>query len=472
MSKYTLFINANIITGTKEKCNFNSLLVINDKIAKIGTEEECKQIIGTHKVNIIDCNHNSLLPGFIDAHNHITLVGASLRAPKFHYPAVKSIQDVVEVVQQAVKKRKPGEWIRGWGLDYGKFPHAIPPTRFDLDEVSPNNPVAIVHYTGHYVLVNTKALELAGIDDTVKDPEGGRFLRDEQGRINGIAQDSAQQMVVPTAVHVKHHGPDIGYITPLQELVDDIEYACKAFLEVGVTTVCDPQLTTREMVGLVRSNKEKKLTVRTLGMFLSNHLDAQIEMGIHEQFGNNFFRVGPIKYYTDGAIVGGSAAFREPLTNRNDGYNGSLYWNNIEDYKKSLKLTHSKGLQFAVHTQGDRAHDILLEAVEECLKEMPRNDHRHRIEHSGYPLPEHVKKIAELGMIPVTQPGQLREAGKNLIDNYGEKRAKRIYPLREFLDNGIQAVISSDAFVQSFNPLSTIKGAVERISAQGHDMGQ
>ncbi len=471
MNTDVLFHNANIISGTNDDCNFDSLLVKGNKIAKIGSFEDCKAL-ADQNAKIIDCEQKSLTPGFIDTHNHITLLGASLRAPKFHYPEVSCIEDVIGVVSNAVAVRKPGEWVRGWGLDYGKFPDAIPPTRFELDKVSPNNPVAIVHYTGHYVLVNSKALELAGIDDSVEDPEGGTFLRDEQGRLTGIARDAAQQMVIPNDVEVKHHGPDIGYITPINELVDDIKCACDALLSVGVTAVLDPQVTTREMTGLVRANKTENLPVRTVGMFLSNHLGAQLELGVFEEFGNDFLTFGPIKYYCDGAIVGGTASFSEPHCNDGVDTTDSLYWENSEQLCESLSLTHSKGLQFGIHTQGDNAHEIVISCIEKMLEAHPRDDHRHRFEHSGYPLPAHIKRMAKCGIIPITQPGQLREAGKNLMDLYGKERAQRIYPLREFLDNGIPAVISSDAFVQSFNPLSTVRGAVERMSDDGQDMGQ
>ncbi len=467
-----IFHNAKIIDGTKQDCPFDSLLVLGKKIAKIGSLADCKNV-APENVKLIDCEQNTLMPGFIDAHNHMTLLGAALRAPKFHYPAVSCIEDVVGVVKNAVAARKKGEWIRGWGLDYGKFPNAKAPTRFDLDAVSPDNPVAIVHYTGHYVLVNTKALEMAGVDDSIKDPEGGAFIRDEQGRLTGLACDAAQQLVVPTDVDVQHHGPDIGYVTPIDELVDDIEYSCKAMLAVGITSVCDPQVTTREMTGLVRANKTGKLSVRTQGMFLSNHLNAQLELGFFEEMGNQFLTFGPIKYYMDGTLVGGSAAFKEAHHNSGkEGPCGSFYWETIEDMYESLKLTHSKGLQFGVHTQGDNAHEVLFDIMGKILTEMPREDHRHRIEHSGYPVPEQIKLMAKYQMIPITQPGQLFEAGNNLLDNYGEKRAQNIYPLRSFLDNGIPAVISSDAFVQSYNPMSTIKGAVERKSSFGQDMGQ
>lgn len=470
MAQNVLFYNARIITGRYDECTANSLLVQGNRITKIGSYDECKAMTCS-SIEEVDCQQNSLLPGFIDGHNHITLLGASLRAPKFHYPDVSCIEDVLGVVKNAVAARKEGEWIRGWGLDYGKFPNAKPPTRFDLDKVAPNNPVAIVHYTGHYVLVNSKALELAGIDDSVKDPEGGSFIRDAEGRLTGLARDSAQQMVVPTAVEVKHHGPDIGYVTPIEELVDDIKCACDALLAVGVTSVLDPQVTTREMTGLVRANKTGNLPVRTVAMFLSNHLEAQLELGVFEEFGNDFLTFGPIKYYADGAIVGGTAAFSEPHIDGTD-VSKSLYWASTEEMCKSLKLCHTNGLQFAVHTQGDQAHELMLSCINTILAENPRADHRHRFEHSGYPLPGHIKQMAEYGIIPVTQPGQLREAGKNLNDLYGQERAKRIYPLRDFLDNNIPAVISSDAFVQSYNPISTVRGAVERLSDDGQDMGQ
>ena len=449
----------------------DAMFVENGRIQCFGTTDELQRDLA-EDVRVIDCKGKSLIPGFIDAHNHMTLLGASLRASKFHYPAVSCIDDVVDVVKKAAETKPAGEWIRGWGLDYGKFPGAKAPTRWDIDAVSPDHPVCIVHYTGHYVLVNSKALEMAGIDDSVVDPKGGRFIRDDQGRITGMAQDAAQQMVVPTSVNVAHHGPDIGYDTPESELVDDIEFASNALLEVGVTTVVDPQVTTREMTGLVAAQHQERLGVRTVAMYLSNHLDAQLEMGIDKPFGNEMLSIGPVKFYCDGAIVGGSAAFTEPLNNRSDNYAGSLYWEDTQALKETLARTHESGLQFGIHTQGDRAHAIVLDAVGNFLEKAPRDDHRHRLEHSGYPMPDQVKQMADYGLIPITQPGQLREAGDNLIDNYGQERASRIYPLREFIDSGIPAVISSDAFVQSHNPLDTIRGAVERISFKGEDMGE
>ena len=101
-------------------------------------------------------------------------------------------------------------------------------------------------------------------------------------------------------------------------------------------------------------------------------------------------------------------------------YSGSLYWEDSQALKDTLARTHESGLQFGIHTQGDRAHAIVLDAVGAFLEKSPRDDHRHRLEHSGYPKPDQEEKMAEYGLIPITQPGQLREAGDNLLDNYGK----------------------------------------------------
>ncbi len=470
-SRDCVFINADISTGTGEPCTATGLLVVDGIIKKLGSDVEVLKAASS-STPVVDCEGRSLLPGLIDAHNHMTLLGAALRAPSFHYPGVSSVADIVATVKEAVGNRKPGQWIRGWGMDYAKYSDGKVPTRWDLDEVSPDNPVCIVHYTGHYVLVNSKALEIAGIDDGVADPVGGEFIRSEDGRITGLAKDAAQQLVVPTSVHVEHHGPDIGYDTPDDELIDDIACASEALLKVGVTTVVDPQVTTREMTGMVKANQAGRLGVRTVAMFLSNHLDAVLELGIVSEVGDNMLAIGPIKYYCDGSIVGGTAAFTEPLINRDDNFCGSEYWPSEDQLCEALSRTHRSGLQFGIHTQGDKAHQIVIDCVEKFLLETPRDDHRHRLEHSGYPRLDQVIKMAASGLIPITQPGQLYEAGDNLHANYGKERASRIYPLRDFLDNGIPAVISSDAFVQSYNPLSTIRGAVERISLAGQDMGE
>lgn len=477
MAKYA-FINGEIVTVNYDDQICEAVLVDGSVIKAVGTTAEIMAQTDDNFA-VIDLAGRTLMPGFIDAHNHLTHQGAAFATVDFGYPAVSSIADLRDAVGHAAENCSPGQWIRGWGMNYEKFADGRIPTRWDLDDISPDNPVCIVHVSGHNVLVNSLALELAEVNDSTEDPVGGMFVRDNNGRITGYAYDSAQQLVIPTSVDVGHHGPDIGYDLPLEELVDDIDRACKAYLKVGITSVVDPQVTTREMPGYMEARKQGKLTVKTTCMYLSNHQDAINELGITDHIGNDLLSIGPMKYYCDGALIGGTALFYadEPQgdhgckCNKSAG-RGYTYWPDIDAFKEALIDTHRRGMQFGVHTQGDMAMDIVLDAIEEAHRRFPRSDTRHRIEHCHGPTREQVARIKRLGVIPITQPGQINETGDDLTEIYGERRAKRFCPLRDMLDEQIPAVISTDAFVQSYKPFDAISAAVNRLSLSGRDMGE
>lgn len=462
------FLNGTVLTIDGKDSIVDGVYVEKGKVQAVGPADKIRANIPSD-TTIIDIKGKTLTPGFIDAHNHMCLQGAALGTIRFNFPEVASIADLVKNVARATETVEKGRWIRGWGMDYEKYPEDGLPTRWDIDSVSKHHPVCIVHYTGHFVLVNSLALKMAGVDDHTADPPGGKFVRDDKGRVTGLALDAAQQLVVPTSVRVGHHGPDIGYDASLQEIVDDVHRACQAYQKAGITSVVDPQVTTREMPAYIEARRQGKLGIKTTCMYLSNHLPAIKELGITGAIGDDWLSIGPIKYYCDGTLVGGTAAFYAPLHEQADTF-GYTYWN-AEELHASLIQTHGAGLQFGIHTQGDKGIDIVLQAVSAALKKYSRTDHRHRIEHYGGPTPEQIETTARLGIIPITQPGQLYEAGDDLIANYGVERARRLYPLRSILDAGIPAVVSTDAFVQSYKPLDAISGAVNRVSWKGDDLG-
>ena len=474
------FINGQVITIDADDRITEAVLVAGREIIAVGTTAEITALTTT-ETELSDLEGRSLLPGFIDAHNHLTHQGAAFGSVDYSYPNVASMADLQQAIADAAATAKPGSWLRGWGLNYEKYPEGRLPTRWDIDAVSPDHPVCAVHVSGHNVLVNSMALKMAGVDENTPDPDGGMFERDEQGRLTGYARDSAQELVVPSSVSVEHHGPNIGYDLPLDELVDDIDRACKAYLKEGITSVVDPQVTTREMPGYMAARKQGKLTIKTTCMYLSNHQDAINELGITDHIGDDQLSIGPMKYYCDGTLTGGTALFYadEPQVesrckcNQNQSaVRGYTYWPDVEAFKEALIDTHSRGMQFGVHTQGDMALDIVLDAVEEAHKRFPRDDTRHRIEHCHGPTQEQVARIKRLGIIPITQPGQMEELGDDLMTLYGERRTLRFCPLREMLDEDIPAVVSTDAFVQSYRPFDAISAAVNRLSLTGADMGE
>jgi predicted amidohydrolase YtcJ len=184
--------------------------------------------------------------------------------------------------------------------------------------------------------------------------------------------------------------------------------------------------------------------------------------------GDDHLRIGAMKFYTDGAITGGTAMFSQPMGS-NGQYPGSLYHQPAE-LASLLKRAAGAGWQLAIHTMGDRAMGIMLDAVEAAMAAAPDGDIRHRIEHSTWPTAEQLARIARLGMVPVTQPGSIAELGDIWRDHLGE-RVHHAMPLRDQLELGIRPAISSDAFVQSYRPLDTIAAAVHRITPSGVRIG-
>ena len=158
-----------------------------------------------------------------------------------------------------------------------------------------------------------------------------------------------------------------------------------------------------------------------------------MNLGSPYRIGDDLLSIGPMKYYCDGALTGGTALFYadEPHVESKCKCNetagrGYTYWPDVDAFKEALIDTHSRGLQFGVHTQGDMALDIVLDAVEEAHKRFPRDDTRHRIEHCHGATSQHIERIKKLGMIPVTQPGQIAESGDDLISTYGETSRLKI----------------------------------------------
>jgi predicted amidohydrolase YtcJ len=204
-------------------------------------------------------------------------------------------------------------------------------------------------------------------------------------------------------------------------------------------------------------------------MMLSNHLADVKALGLAGDLGDQWLSIGPMKFYCDGSL-NGTAALYTAWKNQ-PGYFGYTYWTEAE-LRAILLDAHRFGLQVGVHASGDRAVDMVLGALEDALRQYPRADHRHRIEHCHPAGPAQLERIARAGIVPVCQPRQLVEAGDNYIANLGEERARRLIPLRSALDLGIPVVVSTDAFVCSYRPLDNISAAVTRTTWQGRVLGE
>ena len=467
MARDLLIVNGRVWTGDPAQPRAEAVAISGNRIAGIGSAQTVLGVL-SHDAITIDAGGRTVLPGLIDAHNHYQARAVALASVDVRFPVVASRADLMRVIGEVAEVTPPGRWIRAVGLDWAKFPDGQPPTRRDLDAATLGHPVIVYHVSVHHALVNTPAMRERGITDAVRDPPGGRFVRDEAGQLTGLCLDAATDLILPVVVDIGCHGPNFHTLLPGEDSVALLAAANQVYLAAGLTTVCDPQVTRREMRVYQAAAARGLLGLRVALMPLSNHLDDFTALGLAPPFGDDRLRIVAMKLYADGTLIGGTAWFSEPY-GPNGEFTGSTYWQ-PEQLTELVGRAHRHGWQVGIHTQGDRAMAMSRDAIEAALRAAPRVDTRHRIEHCGYPTRPQVRRMASLGVIPVNQPNFLVDSGDDFLHHLGD-RAHRLQPLREELDAGIRPVLSSDAFVSSLRPLDTISAAMTRRTRTGAPIG-
>jgi hypothetical protein len=469
MSALVLF-GGRVFTARRGEAPFpGGVAMVGDRIAAVGSDEAVLAA-APPDAEQVDVGGRSILPGFVDPHNHLAFTGAEIAQVDVRFPGVASIAELVKRIAEAAERTPDGAWIRAVGMNPAMFVEGRLPTRWDLDEATRVHPVIVQHLSGHHALANSLALDRRGLSDGARDPEGGHLVRDDRGRLTGYCLDAAQRLVVPTGVDIGHHGPGFHDDAALDEVVADIERGARAYLAAGVCSIVDAQVTRRELSGYREARRSGNLDVRVTAMPISSQLDEFESLGLAGQFGDDRLGIGPMKFYADGALTGGTAAFTTPY-GPNGEFTGSLYWRSEEAFRLAIARAHAAGWQIGVHAQGDRAIDRVLDAYEAALRTHPRDDHRHRIEHCGGPRPDQIARMAELGVIAVGQPRYFWDAGDSWLAALDPERAHRLQPYREMTDAGVRYVLSSDAPVASYRPLDTIASAVLRTTVSGAVIG-
>ncbi len=177
----TLYAGARVFTGDRASGWGDCISVRGQWIHAVGFEQDMSVLRGSG-TEVVDLGGRVVVPGFIDAHNHYLATAEALTSVDLRYPGVASVADLVDAIAVRAGQTPAGSWIRGFGMDYAKYPDPRFPTRWDLDRATGDHPVIAYHVSGHYALVNSAALAHRGIDDNVANPAGGEFVRDADGR--------------------------------------------------------------------------------------------------------------------------------------------------------------------------------------------------------------------------------------------------------------------------------------------------
>jgi len=452
-----VFLNGQVITIDDSTPRAEAVAVIRDRIALVGDNDAVRDTVGPH-TKVIDLTGRVLLPGFNDAHCHIVLYGLSRLWINCRAEVIENLDALLVKVKEASAQCKPGHWIRGRGYEDTRLPPNYALTRHDLDQVSPNHPVYLERVCGHVIVVNSRALVLAGITRETPDPPGGEIDRDADGKPTGVLRETARDLI-----------RDILPIPTQKELEAAIFRGMQDYLTAGITSVQNAGTHASEFRAFQSLHRRNRLPVRAYLMIAPEVMEHLIEAGLRTGFGDDRLKIGPLKIFTDGGIGACTAAMREPYTK--DPENRGILWMEQEELNGLVERAHSAGFQIGSHAIGDRAIESVLDAYERVLTPCPRADHRYRIEHCGSPFGELLDRIVKMGVLPVPQPIFLNEGGDPYIKNLGAERAHQLYPLRDFLDAGLPISGSSDSPVSSFSPLKGIQTAVTRRTWDGQTLG-
>ncbi len=448
-----------------------AVAVVGDKITFTGTEEDVKKFIGK-ETQVIDLKGKIMAPGFIEGHGHFMGVGYNELNLDLMY--IKSYDELIEKVKEAVEKAQPGQWIlgRGWHQDKWDTKPEIMVKGFQthqrLSEVSPDNPVFLRHASGHAAMANAKAMEVAGVNQLSKEviqdvaEDGGEIIRDELGNPTGIFNERAMGLVSR-------------YIPDDEEGRDSqaLQLAIQACYRNGITSFHDAGVT-RENIELFKSFKNQgKLGIRLYTMLTG--WDHEL---IQEWFKKgpeidpeNLLTIRSVKLNCDGALGSRGAWLLEPYTDRPDFYGMATY--PMDTVLSISRLALKSGFQVCAHAIGDRANQEILNRYETALKENPEvKDHRFRIEHAQHLHPNDIPRFGKLGVIPAMQAIHMSSDRPWAIDRLGEKRIKAgAYMWQSLLKTGAVIVNGTDAPVEPLNPIPSFYASVTRKTLKGEPEG-
>lgn len=458
-----IFTGGTILTMADDK-QVEAVYVEDNIIKAKGSLEDCKKVARWYE--IVDLKGKCMTPGFVDTHTHPMMIGMCRIWADLDFPKVACIDDLVRVLKEHAETIPEEESICGYGFDQRMFKEKVHPTAKDLDRVSTDRFVQIMHASGHCNVVNTKLLRAIGVQDDTPDPPGGAFGRDHDGKPNGQLFDSANDLLSGIhGVRPQNHGPNIHMPGTEENLMKRFEVGQEFFVRAGITTVNEVQLTKQELNTYLRARDQGKLRMRMEMSFLSNYLDEVIDLGFNSDFGDNWLSIGSIKFYSDASLLSGTANVSTGYldSERNKGYN----YHEPEEMIEILVKAHKNRLHTLTHACGDGAVDPIIDAIEKAQAEDPWPEAVHRVEHAGLVTEEQAIRMGKVGMIPSTQPEFLYLYGDGVVNGVGPEKGEEFMPMARFKKYCPYFTLSSDAPVTTPNPMESISTAVSRKTNLG-----
>ncbi len=498
----TIYHGGPILTMTKDGDRAEALAVGNGTILAVGTEAHVMAFRGPD-TTVVNLRGRCLMPGFIDPHSHVVLQSAKFATVNLDPRPIGqagSIADIQRLLREHIEQKKPGpgKWVIGWGYDDTGIAEMRHPVREDLDAVSTEHPILLIHISNHLCTGNSLLLEEIGVSADTPDPEGGRIHRKEGSREpSGVLEELAMVSVVK-----KLPSP-----TP-EQAIGMIEQGLRYYAAAGITTAQDGSTGPGAANLLAAMEAQGKLPIDVVAYTLYRGVDeAMLDVMAADRGASGRFRRGGIKLVLDGSIQGYTAFLSKPyhvqpgeteprqdkcesenaehifvsgdtpvagaegMAGITQGYRGYASMRQ-EEVTEWIRRCDQRNVQVLAHTNGDAATDMLIEAVETVRGNNPRPELRTTIIHAQTIREDQLDASTRHGLVPSFFPIHVTFWGDRHRDIFlGPERARRISPAKSALDRGMKFTLHHDAPIAGIDMLPVASASVNRITSGGKELG-
>jgi len=460
-----ILFNGHIRTMDAQRPRAQAMAVKADRIMAVGDNDEISALADS-KTERVNLDGRLTIPGMMDSHFHF--YDWAMGRQQLDLARVNSLDELLDQVAQTAGHLPQEKWILGQGWNESDWPEHTMPRRDHLDGVARSHPVALWRCDLHLVSVNSRALELAGIDETTPDPPDGVIEKDSSGRPTGILRELAPNLVKSV---IPPPGAD--------ELVAAMRDGITHLHTLGLTAVHDARL----MGGLEGApalkawqllNEKGELDLRCWVSLAGECLQEAIALGLRTGLGDERLRIGHVKYFADGGMGARTAWMLEPYLDAEYG----MPLGSMAELSRNIAAAEKAGLAVMVHAIGDRANREVITTLEGLAKLRSETKERsfvppllpHRIEHTQMIRSEDIQRLAKLKVAACVQPHNMI-LDINMIDESVGPRGRWTYAYKEMIDAGIPVLFSSDAPVCDPSPLVGIHAAVTRQRRDGTPAG-
>ncbi len=436
-----VLVNANVVTLDRARPRAQAVAVMGNRIAWVGPERDLAGL-SPRRTKVIDCRGGTVVPGLIDAHCHVLAYASSLLAVDCGPNALGSIGEIQRAVRDRAGSTPPGGWVRGSGYDDFSLSERRHPYRWDLDRAAPDRPVKLNHRSGHACVLNTTALKSVGISIDTADPASGVIDRDPRtGEPTGLLLDMDG--------YLRDRVPRLSG----RELDEGLRLANRRLVSRGVTSVQDAGVSNsvEKWDSFVRLKAEGTLEPRVTMMAGALHLNGFLDRGMGFSWGDDDLSLGAVKVMLS-ATSGRLSPDRDEL-------------------RDIVARARGQGFQVAVHAVEAQAVEATIDALGRDVRPTPERSRRDRIEHCSECPPEVLRKLADLGLVVVTQPGFIFESGERYLSEVDGAMRPWLYRTGSLMGAGVTVAAGSDAPVTDPDPFVGIYSAVTRRARTGEPVG-